>query len=893
MCDKSLQLIGYNSPNLHLPIQFDNDQIDLRGRIQGLTSSIQCLSENQRLPAFVQLLKIVVSLSINEYLSPQDDDTFQDLMEILQKVDPLDHFLLLITKYNLAWILERIVSMHTVATDTFAGKALLHAVDLGLHPLIQLLLKNKCPLDATEFRRTNAVGLVSLYYSAVFLAAAFQRDLGLVRTLLDAGASVKGTDISLLAGIIHEWRGTSISASDVEIFRAIMDAQVAQNVPDLKHEWTEAVETLLPYGEVSLCKNMLENMLCTVGKDNHEVCSALVNTATSKQISPLKSILAAKRHRISCLKQDWISQLILRGVTGIVILEPSDDVLELLLNQCPTILANLESDFAFIMGATRGACGDVSLLLHRHWHAYFNDYTKEVVLLRAVNGRWSKLVNELAISGIYLHRNSKEGCLISTSFYWGQIAVSNETRDFLLEESIRLSQEAVICLCTALSFSGHPLLLHRLIENYEGKWPAHNFPSLNKLLETPEVLLHVLGIEDSGILLRLINSGISFDALNQISADDVEKLLSDPPQRFSHKPEVLREAFSRGLLPCPAILIMCIFYCSEYCVANVKTVLDASITFGVPFSKAQLTICLNSVPKIHERIRFRDPAYGDVDYIYRCSDDCHKHHGSALRILVKFGGVFDSSWVQKTLENVSGHRDGIVWQILLIGNHQAHFAISRSDKPLLEELLYDGVIHDEYGSFLYTSRGPADPLQYAAMCGNWEALEFLLQNGADVNAPPHARMGSTALQMVAANGDVNMAQYLLGLGADINGPAADKLGLTALERAVSRGRLDMVHLLINNNTNLLELRKDCKRASRLARYFDHSAMANLLEKHARQLAERLGIDHEDYIDNLCICELCRHGPDEDCDRCERGEKYSRKKDSASIPPCCIIPIYSS
>ena len=186
---------------------------------------------------------------------------------------------------------------------------------------------------------------------------------------------------------------------------------------------------------------------------------------------------------------------------------------------------------------------------------------------------------------------------------------------------------------------------------------------------------------------------------------------------------------------------------------------------------------------------------------------------------------------------------------------------------LLERLLAKGFARDEH-SWAYGEH--MTPLQYASLRGQATCVLLLLRYGADVNKPAYHTSGLTALQAATIDGHFQIVVKLIQLGADINGPAAAFWGRTALEGAAEWGRLDIVHLLIKNNHDLQLLRRDCKRASRVANYNNHSVLARMLADQARLLADQLSISHEDEIDELCECDIKRW-LDIPCNACGREE----------------------
>ena len=88
-------------------------------------------------------------------------------------------------------------------------------------------------------------------------------------------------------------------------------------------------------------------------------------------------------------------------------------------------------------------------------------------------------------------------------------------------------------------------------------------------------------------------------------------------------------------------------------------------------------------------------------------------------------------------------------------------------------------------------------LQTAAFQGNQLQCEILSRAGADVNADA-GEMGFTALQAAAQThrSPKKLVKFLVELGAEINAPALPGKGLTALQAAVEEGNLDVVYYLV-------------------------------------------------------------------------------------------------
>ncbi|KAF4948342.1 hypothetical protein FSARC_13768 [Fusarium sarcochroum] len=77
-------------------------------------------------------------------------------------------------------------------------------------------------------------------------------------------------------------------------------------------------------------------------------------------------------------------------------------------------------------------------------------------------------------------------------------------------------------------------------------------------------------------------------------------------------------------------------------------------------------------------------------------------------------------------------------------------------------------------------------------------LSIAMEEEANVNAPPAAYRGATALQLAAINGHLGIARCLIDRGARINARGAKHHGRTALEGAAEHGRLDMMEFLIHH-----------------------------------------------------------------------------------------------
>jgi ankyrin repeat protein len=118
---------------------------------------------------------------------------------------------------------------------------------------------------------------------------------------------------------------------------------------------------------------------------------------------------------------------------------------------------------------------------------------------------------------------------------------------------------------------------------------------------------------------------------------------------------------------------------------------------------------------------------------------------------------------------------------------------------------------------------------------NIELVKLLLDNGADVNAPAGFKQGLTALQGAAIQGHIKIALMLLDAGVEVNAEPAAIDGRTALDGAAEHGRLDMVQLLLNLGAESEEPgATGFDKAIGLAEKHNHSAIVDLLKGHSQK-----------------------------------------------------------
>ncbi|KAF4343764.1 Sex-determining fem-1 [Fusarium beomiforme] len=129
------------------------------------------------------------------------------------------------------------------------------------------------------------------------------------------------------------------------------------------------------------------------------------------------------------------------------------------------------------------------------------------------------------------------------------------------------------------------------------------------------------------------------------------------------------------------------------------------------------------------------------------------------------------------------------------GQMLLYTAIDSSNDPMARYLIDSEADVNELGTSVLRS---TSPLQKAIERNNLSMVDYLIEKGASVNAPPAFIRGATALQFAVIGGQIGVARRLLKLGARVNARGARGNGRSALEGAAENGRLDLVVLLVNH-----------------------------------------------------------------------------------------------
>lgn len=127
---------------------------------------------------------------------------------------------------------------------------------------------------------------------------------------------------------------------------------------------------------------------------------------------------------------------------------------------------------------------------------------------------------------------------------------------------------------------------------------------------------------------------------------------------------------------------------------------------------------------------------------------------------------------------------------------------------LCREMLKAGADPNAYTQYSRFYETPSNALQMAVLHINLDAVELLLLEGAEVNAPAKGQYGSTALQAICLyqpyssedqQRQLRIIRLLLDHGADVNAAPARKGGKTALQGAAASGDLAAAKLLLVHN----------------------------------------------------------------------------------------------
>jgi uncharacterized protein len=121
------------------------------------------------------------------------------------------------------------------------------------------------------------------------------------------------------------------------------------------------------------------------------------------------------------------------------------------------------------------------------------------------------------------------------------------------------------------------------------------------------------------------------------------------------------------------------------------------------------------------------------------------------------------------------------------------------------------------------------PVALAAYLGQKDVTEYLLEEGANVNAIAKNTTGFTPLTGAIANNHVEISKILVKSGADVNHRYEG--GVSPLMEASLNGNLELVNFLLENGADPNVKTKDGKSPIGFAREKDHSQVVEVLQRH--------------------------------------------------------------
>ena len=890
-CETSLNIIGYEIQESKFLIKDSFSSCALYSRLPEMSSGLQNFGMKQELPAFIRLFKIVVSLSVNRMLEPCCDDSFSDLVNLLQEVDPLDRFVELIANYNLYWMLEKILEMQTAATKIFAANVMLHAVEIADEKLVLLLLRSACSLDAKKVlygpqkHECHQVGPLSI-------ATVFQRNAKFVRILLNAGADpYENHRIIIPAQIVRVWyRIEELAETDHAVLQYFFQALVGKDHNQHQKEWDSTIQEAFGLGNKQLCEAILNNLVVLVSPQAQEHLQQLVTATSENHVFSLENCLSKEEDLKTMFQSCFLCRLVFRGCLGIAILNQNEDVSKSLIKHSSALSFNCSEIAHWVVTALDPIgriCLDLSpyhdsaraMFVVHTFGAYMERHSLFRIMSLAASCKWLDLMQLLMDLGVDIHvqngPSTENGgdprmalqrrtppCLVRSRAIRIMFLECTEMIDLVLKYSGSMDLDDALCLICAVASAEQQSLVETVVQHIENDRRSLPRNSVNTLLESPELLQIAMSIEEPSIVSWLISRSVCFDTFNEEFAEWPESAVPYPWPRFAHSPHIMRSLLASGLYPPEYLLFMCALSCTDWNVENMHLVMEARKNGGCPFTKEAMTIILNIVLQFLGTIQMStQPSaspYSErlCQCVYVESQGKSHRHLQPLVLLVEGGAVSENPWLQTALvrakqslneELVDKELDSeeLVWEVIRRGRGGIfHVAVEKSNFSLLEKLLVSDLSPDEWNFGRVTARA-VTPLHLAALRGMVSSVRLLLQKGANVNVPLRCNCQLTALQWAAIGGHLQVVVDLIQAGADINAPGPWGPYNTALALAASFGYLDIVHVLVENNPDKHRLKRNCKIAARMARKNHRPVIADFLGSHAQKLAENLGADCED------------------------------------------------
>jgi ankyrin repeat protein len=119
------------------------------------------------------------------------------------------------------------------------------------------------------------------------------------------------------------------------------------------------------------------------------------------------------------------------------------------------------------------------------------------------------------------------------------------------------------------------------------------------------------------------------------------------------------------------------------------------------------------------------------------------------------------------------------------------------------------------------------PLHLAAFFGHHEAIELLIQKGANLNALSKNNLAVSPFHSALASRKTSIAEFLLDHGASVNEKSG--AGFTPLHYAAVNGDRDLVKRLLDTGADPNARNNDGRNALELALESEHQEIAKILE----------------------------------------------------------------
>lgn len=165
-----------------------------------------------------------------------------------------------------------------------------------------------------------------------------------------------------------------------------------------------------------------------------------------------------------------------------------------------------------------------------------------------------------------------------------------------------------------------------------------------------------------------------------------------------------------------------------------------------------------------------------------------------VKILIKKGAdITMKGWI--LFEDSVSHYEMIYGSIMAI-------AAGENKMDLMKYLLHRQKIpiEDREVNFYDNKENGWTALHWAAVKGNNNMVSYLIEEGANVNAPAETDMNQTPLMLAINFGRISAAKLLIDLGADVN--IKDDFGATALNYAFLTKNRELVKYLVNHDAHL-------------------------------------------------------------------------------------------